>query len=580
MPHPKGSLLCIAPAWESYESQRFQHREERFRVCTLRRRACEAGDGVAFFLIRLKPWAEKIGVAGAIGGATALLIAHFVHPRADFPNFSPWMDYAKYTDEGWYGNAAVAYFIRGGWYVPGDFNPAVALPVWPFLEWILFHITGVSLVAARLFAIAIFGGNLALTYALVRSRAPRWSALLAVVVLASNAFLYCFSRLAILEPLLIFFMLLSWLLALKVPMVERKASRTATLVAIGLLLCAMVLTKTTAIFLLPAVFYLLWAERPTQRGVVAASWGIVTASATIPWLIYYLVAVRPHYLEDYHYLFTANVYTQPTTIGGWLMAFWYSFHGALWIDRTLAVVVVALLCLSFLLCRRVWQDRLFAASFLACAGYLFFIGYHNNMQPRYYQVIAFPLAMLAVLALNALFSQRGQLRIALGTAAALAMAWMIVINTHETLWFAAHPQYTFVNAAENLTQYIDQHPNRNRLLLSISGSNIALITGLPAICDDFGTLDLPDRIRKYQPGWYAAWNELDPGTLEDLHTQFNLQQVANFPAYDDEDRDNLILYKLIPIQQEKPKPLRPRRQRRLPLGAERGNTARFRRVAE
>src|SRR5277367_5834840 len=164
--------------------------------------------------MELRKWVTRVELSGALALAAALLAVHFLHPGADFPNFSPWMDYAKYTDEGWYGNAAVAYFIRGGWYVPGDFNPAVALPIWPFLEWVLFHFTGVSVSAARVLAVTIFGGNVALTYALVRSQAPRWAALLAAALLASNAFLYCFSRLAILEPLVIFLLLLSWFLAL------------------------------------------------------------------------------------------------------------------------------------------------------------------------------------------------------------------------------------------------------------------------------------------------------------------------------------------------------------------------------
>ena len=124
--------------------------------------------------MKLRKWIGVTGLAAAVAFVAALLGAHFLHPGADFPNFSPWMDYAKYTDEGWYGSAAVAYFVRGNWYVPGDFNPAVALPVWPFLEWVLFHFTGVSLPAARLLAVAIFAGNLVLTYALVRSQARRW----------------------------------------------------------------------------------------------------------------------------------------------------------------------------------------------------------------------------------------------------------------------------------------------------------------------------------------------------------------------------------------------------------------------
>jgi hypothetical protein len=106
-------------------------------------------------------------------------------------------------------------------------------------------------------------------------------------------------------------------------------------------------------------------------------------------------------------------------------------------------------------------------------------------------------------------------------------------------------------AAKRLTRYIDQHPNGNRLLLSISGANITLITHLPSICDDFGTYDLPYRIHTYRPGWYAAWNEIDPGTLEDLQTQYSLERVARFHAFDDDDRNVLILYKLNPLPPKK-----------------------------
>jgi hypothetical protein len=530
--------------------------------------------------MKLRPWIARIWLGAGIAFVGSLFAVHLLHLRADFPNFSPWMDYAKYTDEGWYGNAAVAYFTRGNWYVAGDFNPAVALPIWPLLEWLLFHFTGVSLTAARVLTVSIFGGNLALTYALVRLQASRWAALLAAVILASNAFLYCFSRVAILEPLLIFLMLLSWLLALLAPRVRHSWPRAALLAAIGLLLCAMVLTKTTAIFVFPALGYLLWWPRRRDMRALASSAAVAGLSAAIPWLLYYLLLVKPNYLEDYRYLFAANVYPQPTTAFGWLMAFWYAAHGALWIDPKFVAFSAALVLLSVALFREVWRNPLFVASLLATAGYLFFIGFHNNMQPRYYQVVAFPLTILAALAIDALARLQGPKRVALGAAAAAALAFSIFINTRETVWFAFHPQYTFVDAAENLTRYIDQHPNRNRMLLSISGSNISLVTGIPAICDDFGTLALPDRIRKYQPGWYAAWNELDPGTLEDLHTQYTLTEVANFSAYDDEDRNRLILYKLTPLEEEAPKAATRHKKHALPMGAQPGRTAEMRRVAD
>src|SRR5580698_4311180 len=102
--------------------------------------------------------------------AAIFLALHGLHLRADFPNHSPWMDWAKYTDEGWYGDGAIRHFQRGHWYVPGDFNPAAALPVWPLLEAALFRFTGVSLTAARGLTVAIFGLILAASYLLLR----RW----------------------------------------------------------------------------------------------------------------------------------------------------------------------------------------------------------------------------------------------------------------------------------------------------------------------------------------------------------------------------------------------------------------------
>jgi hypothetical protein len=128
----------------------------------------------------------------------------------------------------------------------------------------------------------------------------------------------------------------------------------------------------------------------------------------------------------------------------------------------------------------------------------------------------------------------------------------VVINSGRTVDYATHPQYTFVNAAEQLAHYVDTHPNGNRLLLSISGDELSLVNHVPALCDDFvtphaGIADLAQKIAVYQPGWYAAWNDLDPGTLQDLHVHYSLEQVALFSAFDDKERNTLVLFKLHPL---------------------------------
>ena len=178
-----------------------------------------------------------------LGGFAAL---HALNLRADFPNHTPWIfDFAKYTDEGWYGNAAVRAHLFGNWYVRGDFNPAPAVPVWPFLEWLLFFVTGVSMEAARGLAVAFFfckpGAEL---HAAARTRAAL-GALLAVTLVVTSPFLYCFSRLAILEPMLTAFTLCSFNIAVRLPRLRKPVLWS---IGIGLLFTLMMLTKTTAVF--------------------------------------------------------------------------------------------------------------------------------------------------------------------------------------------------------------------------------------------------------------------------------------------------------------------------------------------
>jgi hypothetical protein len=82
------------------------------------------------------------------------------------------------------------------------------------------------------------------------------------------------------------------------------------------------------------------------------------------------------------------------------------------------------------------------------------------------------------------------------------------------------------------------------MVVSISGDEITLLSQLQAMCDDFGTQHLDARLTAYQPGWYATWNDIDPGILESIHESYSMEQVATFPALDDPQRNLLVLFKL------------------------------------
>jgi hypothetical protein len=84
------------------------------------------------------------------------------------------------------------------------------------------------------------------------------------------------------------------------------------------------------------------------------------------------------------------------------------------------------------------------------------------------------------------------------------------------------------------------------------------MTGLPSICDDFGTMELAERVRTYQPGWYVAWNQVDDDKMDALTPLYHLRRVASFPAMDDPERNLLILYRLDPATIPTPRRHRPK----------------------
>ncbi len=497
-----------------------------------------------------------------LGVAAIFLALHFVHLTADFPNQSRWMDWSKYTDEGWYGDAAIRHFQLGHWYVPGDFNPAAALPVWPALEAILFSFTGVSLSAARALTVAVFAGILLASWLLIFRTRPRGSpffaASIAVLLLALSPFCFVFTRLAIIEPLLVFLMLLALLAANQVrPPTSTSAAAAIRLnlgpiVLLGFLLPLLVLTKTTAVFLFPAIAWMLFAATSYRFKTFARIALPAGTLALVLWLAWFLLVVRPHFLLDYHYLFSANAYTGITRANAAQVLLGTVKYG-MWTGRRLYPIACAAILFALFNLRRLRAHPLIVSLLLWIAGYAAFLAYHNNIQPRYYLVVAVPLTLLAVTVAEQLLLPLLPNRLTRQSAlAALALLFLLIAlpDARETLHFARHPQYTLLTAAQQVRDYIaaDRRadPVHSPLVLSISGSDLSLMTGLPSICDDFGTLELPDRVKKYRPGWYLAWNQIDDDKMDAITPLFQPTRVGAFPAMDDPDRNVLILYRLDP----------------------------------
>jgi hypothetical protein len=451
------------------------------------------------------------------------------------------------------------------------------VPVWPFLEWVIFFFTGVTIEAARGLAVAFFCANLVLSYLLLRLRGPRWMALLAVTFLVTSPFLFAFSRLAILEPMLIALTLAALNLAVRLPRFRRPVMMS---VLIGVLFTLMMLTKSTAVFLVPALGWALIAPLWRQHRLAVKCALAAAGSFVLTFGVWMALVIHFGLLRDYEYLFIVNRYPRPTEFYWPLLSLWWSFRGGLWVDHILIPLAGLVPLSAALTWRSHWSRELrrnpaFVASLLAVGGYVLFMTYQNHPQPRYFTVVAFFSFFVVAMGIQALLSivpasaaspgetaesfegvNSGSVMrpvwtrhggVILGVAFLAASMIAVCLDAEWTVDFTMHPEYTLVPAAQRLTRYIDQHPNGKRLLLSISGDEITMITDLPTICDDFGTQDLVSKLKAYQPGWFATWNDVDPGTLEDLHSHYSLEQVASFHAFDHPDRNVLVLFKLHPL---------------------------------
>jgi Dolichyl-phosphate-mannose-protein mannosyltransferase len=485
-------------------------------------------------------WLHKILLSLAL----LLCAMRFVSLKADFPNHSPWiLDQAKFTDEGWWASGAVRHILVGHWHVAGDYNPAIAVPVWPLLLTMVFHFTGVSVAAARAVSVSFSIATVGLVYLLVKryGGAPP-AAALAALLLAASPFAFAFGRLATLDTVVIFeFCLLLLIASYAGP------NRRWPVAMLGVLIPITLLTKTTALVLLPAVLWLVcMATEKRLLWAILVSCVLPCAIAGAGMGLYLFLVARSTYAEDYHYFFDINAMAD-VDLRNTASYLWQLLQHGMWIDRILYPAAMIVLLLSLLWLRQLWKNPLFTAAWIAFAGEaIFILRRQDDYAPRYFLAMMVPLILILVLALEKLRTSNRTLASLLATVLAVAA----VLDTFAVAGFLHHRQYQFYDAAKSIQAIVNGDPNTHRLLLGSSADQLSLMTGIPSINDGYSSQALDKKVLRYQPGWYIGWNDLDQDILADL-SAYRLDKVAVYRVFDHPERDMLTLYRMVPVE---PKP--------------------------
>jgi len=458
----------------------------------------------------------------------------FVHVEADFPTQINWSG-DLYTDEGWYSNNAIAHELTGRWIIEGDFNPIVSLPVFPLIQAGAFNLLGFGLTTARITEVVFSILLCLLTYRLVTRMADGLPGLVSLFLLSTNFTLFAFSRLAILELPMTALLLMSLLVA-----VSSRGPMALNLALASLAFCLATLTKTTALFGLPSLLYLIWTAQPSGRkGLLAASAALALIALVLG--VYYSVADAGD--PESVALFAATEFTP--RLEGTLPSIGWALGRTVWnglvLDRLAYPLAMLALPLFLVTSRRARTDRLVIACTLWIAVSFAALAVRGYLPPRYYLPLSVPLAcLLGVMAVHA-FQALGHSRAAffpLVLVAGIGAVNLITIGRH-----LASPQFSFVDMAQDVEAQIEAHGG-DPLLIGNMANSISLATGLASINSELGTRDLSWKLENYRPGYYIALGEEKP-TVRELSEVYELQPLASYDVFGNYyDGKQVTLYKL------------------------------------
>jgi 4-amino-4-deoxy-L-arabinose transferase-like glycosyltransferase len=471
-----------------------------------------------------------------------LLALRFCHLSADFPVFHFYgQDGARYTDEGFYTGAALQHFTLGHAYLPGGWNPGIFMPVWPFLVGLVFHFTGISVVAARGLAVVCVWLSVLLAYAIARQYQSKTFACLTAFLIAANALGFFFGRLALLEPAFGMFLLLAIYLAGRV-----RPQNYALAILVGVVFVVATLTKTTGPFVLPAVLYPIWANNRHGNGSSQPdAWKLLaTALATVIVLMGLAkILWFRHYPADAAIILGMSPLWQLENSPARLLRL---FLRGTWIDPVLFPLALAAFIAAAVRLRSLWRNSLFMIAFLWEAGYAAFIVYHYDGPPRYFVTMIVPTIWLALIFLEWLWSANKRVATVVTACVAISVLW----NVASIGDYLLHPRYTLVDASLKIKRMIlAQHASgatSGELLIGRGAGEVSLLSGgLPAMDSD-GAMPLAQKLDVYHPDWFMHWTNHPPARLTTAMSERTLVQQAYFSGLDPFDGAGIRLFRIFP----------------------------------
>ncbi len=512
------------------------------------------------------PLRGEAGIASTLRVVLPLLLAVFLLLRLwnfthDVPPAAPLLGFPGhhsiyswdgdvFSDEGFYANDAINWMQEGTFHVELEYNQFVNLPLMQFIKAGLFSILGVSLFAARLGSLLGAIGLVVAVYFLVRRYEDHWTSLLAAFLVAINHYVFAYSRYAVDEVPVAFWVTLTFALAVRVRGDHWWKFAILTALAFA---CAL-LTKTNAIFATPLVGAMVIIQELDIKRVLLkfALCSVVFLSAMGLW---YVALVVPH-MDDFRYFFTLNVGISSSDD---IVQIWRVFERQvellLMVDAIVPMVVIVMTPPLMILDPRYRRNPLVYLSFLWFLLYMLMYAYYGRFYPRFFPMTVPPLAIWTAASMRAALDIRGILRwltYALVVVVACSALWQM----HRDLSILAYGKNSYNEMAADILRRVEADPSGNRVIMGHTAPGVALRTSLTPRHDRYSPHNLGKRLEAFRPGWAISEGEFGILANDSYYAQrdwferyYHIELVASYDILDNFRGHKMHLYKLIPREE-------------------------------
>ena len=441
-----------------------------------------------------------------------------------------------YTDEGWYSGAAMHRFQTGHWLTEGDYNPAVLMPVCDIIKFTVFKTFGFGIVSARLTTLFFFFLLALCLFFIIKKFYSSMVALASVLYLMTNFYTFSWSRLATLDIPMAAISALSLLIAISFS----NAPALAITIFSAIVFVFSVLTKTTAIFTIPAILYVISTRQKYLNNRVTH--GLIFCLIVGMLLLAYYSWAQSTFPADFRFVKdlvqTSRLELQPLLI---LKRFARSLLKPFVVDWLVYPTLLIISALFFILRKEFRNDRAVRVSFVWILSCALCLASSPYSPPRYYTLFIVPILLLFSKIFSLAFQERRKRR----DHFIFATVFIVVlgIGTIRIVAYITAPKYSYIEMATGIKKHLDDSLIQPPVVLGDLAPSLGLVIAPITPISIIGSKPLSWKIDQLNPTYFISLGE-SADEIRMLSHYYLIEKLASYDVFDNYAGNRVFFYRL------------------------------------